>query len=237
MNRRLPVVILTAFAAAALAACSATSSSPASAPSTTAAASTVPAAAIAAAGTVSAKAACGALAVWEAGSSGESVADDATLRQTFADTTQPLSADFAAWTAGIKAGGAGDTANADAVGSDCAAWDVTIFPSPAPDPATTAPPVTAGKTVAAFSGSGIENTPKFTVTDTWKLDYSFDCSGFGSSGNFIVNEDGGSDFSGASVNELGPGKSGSTYAYGDEGTHYLQVNSECSWTVKVTDEG
>jgi hypothetical protein len=75
------------------------------------------------------------------------------------------------------------------------------------------------------------------VTDTWKLDYSFDCSSFGTSGNFIVNEDGGSDFSGASVNRLGTGKSGSTYAYGDAGTHYLQINSECSWSVKVIDEG
>jgi hypothetical protein len=75
------------------------------------------------------------------------------------------------------------------------------------------------------------------VTDTWKLDYSFDCSSFETSGDFIVNEDGGSDFSGASVNQLGTGKSGSTYAYGDAGTHYLQINSECSWSVKVIDEG
>jgi hypothetical protein len=188
---------------------------------------------------VSAKAACQSLATWENGSGTESVADDATLRKAFADTTQPLSADFAAWTSGIKSGGAGDTVNAQRVGSDCAAWNVTIFPSdtPPPAPATTAPPVTAGKTVATFSGSGIENTPKFTVTDTWKLDYSFDCSGFGGNGNFIVSEDGGSDFSGASVNELGPGKSGSTFAYGDAGTHYLQVNSECDWHLSVIDEG
>jgi hypothetical protein len=233
---RLPVIVLMAVAVAGLAACGTASSSTASAPAASPKAS---AKATSAVGTVSALAACKSLAAWENGSSSESVAGDAGLRQTFADTTQPLSGDFAAWTSGIKSGGAGDTANADRLGSDCAAWNVTIFPpdTPQPAPATTAPPVTAGKTVATFSGSGIENTPKFTVTDTWKLDYSFDCSGFGGSGNFIVNEDGGSDFSGASVNGLGLGKSGSTFAYGDAGTHYLQVNSECSWSVKVIDEG
>jgi hypothetical protein len=25
--------------------------------------------------------------------------------------------------------------------------------------------------------------------------------------------------------------------YGDAGTRHLEVNSECSWSVKVTDEG
>jgi hypothetical protein len=238
----LPAAILGAAALFALAACDSSTSSSAAAPASSAsaarvAASTAPKAPAAAPGTVTPLAACKALAAWENGSS-RSVADDASLRQTFQDTSQPLSGDFATWTAGIKSGGADDNANADRVGSDCAAWEVTIFPSasPPPAPATSAPSL-AGKTVATFSGSGIENTPKFTVTDTWKLDYTFDCSSFGTSGNFIVNEDGGADFTGASVNELGAGKSGSTYAYGDAGTHYLQVNSECSWSVKVIDEG
>jgi hypothetical protein len=66
-------------------------------------------------------------------------------------------------------------------------------PSSAP---TSSPPSLAGKAVATFSGSGIQNTPKFTVTDTWKLSYSFDCSSFGFKGNFQVYEDGGIDFSG-----------------------------------------
>jgi hypothetical protein len=107
-------------------------------------------------------------------------------------------------------------------------------PSSAPAPPSSSPPSLAGKTVATFSGSGIENTPKFTVTDTWKLSYSFDCSTFGYKGNFQVYEDGG--FSGVTVNDLATSKSGSTYAYGDAGTHYLEVNSECSWSVKVIDE-
>lgn len=105
-------------------------------------------------------------------------------------------------------------------------------------PAHSAAPAKAVvKTVATFSGYGIENTPRFTVTDTWKLDYSFSCSNYGYAGNFQVYEDGGNDFGGVSVNDLAMSKSSSTWAYSDGGTHYLEINSECSWTVKVIDEG
>jgi hypothetical protein len=103
-------------------------------------------------------------------------------------------------------------------------------------PAPSRAAVAAAKTVATFSGSGITNTAQFTVSSTWKLDYSFDCSNFGYAGNFIVMEDGG--LSGAmNVNELAMSKTGSSYAYNDAGTHYIEVNSECSWTLKVIDEG
>jgi hypothetical protein len=111
---------------------------------------------------------------------------------------------------------------------------------PATHPATeqaSRPVASTSHVVATFSGSGIENTRKFTVTSTWKLDYSFNCQNFGSSGNFIVTEDGGSDFSGVDLNDLAVTKTGSTWAYHDSGTHYLEINSECDWTVKVTDEG
>ena len=74
------------------------------------------------------------------------------------------------------------------------------------------------------------------MTDTWKLTYSFNCAEFGQSGNFQVFEDGGSDFSGVEVNDLAMSKSSSTWAYNDGGTHYLEINSECSWKVKVIDE-
>jgi hypothetical protein len=103
-------------------------------------------------------------------------------------------------------------------------------------PAPSKAAVATAKTVATFSGSGITNTAQFTVSSTWKLDYSFDCSNFGYAGNFIVMEDGG--LSGAmNVNELAMSKTGSSYAYNDAGTHYIEVNSECSWTLKVIDEG
>lgn len=105
----------------------------------------------------------------------------------------------------------------------------------APAPAQHAKAATA-KTVATFKGDGVQSTPQFTVTSNWKLDYSFDCSSFGYAGNFIVMEDGG--LGGAmDVNTLAMSKSSSSYAYGDAGQHYIKVDSECSWTLKVVDEG
>jgi hypothetical protein len=99
------------------------------------------------------------------------------------------------------------------------------------------PPAMAGKTVATFSGSGIENTPQFTVTDSWKLSYSFDCSNFGSKGNFQIYEYAGSSLGGVLANDLAESKSASTMQYGDAGTHHLEVNSECAWHLSVVDEG
>ena len=111
-------------------------------------------------------------------------------------------------------------------------------------PASAAAAATAAQTpaakpvqVAAFSGSGTENTPKFTVGANWAISYAFDCTSFGPQGNFQVFTDGGSDFSGVIVNDLAESKQGITYAYNDPGSHYLEVNSECSWSVKVWDEG
>ena len=103
-------------------------------------------------------------------------------------------------------------------------------PSSVPPPAAPKP-----RTMATFTGSGIQNTARFTVggDGTWRLAWSYDCSALGSSGNFIVNEDGDGDPNGANVNELGPGGHGSTYGYNDAGQHYLSVNSECSWAVAV----
>ena len=102
-------------------------------------------------------------------------------------------------------------------------------------PASTAAAQAVAKTVATFSGSGLTNTPQFTVTSTWKLEYSFDCSDFGQSGNFIVMEDG--SFGAMAVDALALHKAGTSYAYDDAGTHYLEVNTECAWTAKVIDEG
>lgn len=119
--------------------------------------------------------------------------------------------------------------------SAAGARPTTAARSAAHSAAAVAPP--AAKTVATFSGNGTENTAQFTVTGTWKLDYSFSCSDFGGQGNFQVFEDGGQDLNGVEVNALSTGQSGSTMAYGDGGTHYLEVNSECAWTVKVIDQG
>lgn len=99
-------------------------------------------------------------------------------------------------------------------------------------PQVTAPAKPKAKVLATFHGTGDENTPKFTVSGSWKLKWSYNCSSFGADGNFIVLEDN-SFSSGAQVNEEGKTGKGATWSYSDSGRHYLTVNSECNWTVKV----
>lgn len=193
-NRAVPVAAtLAALAVASLAACGPSSSSAASAPAASPKASAAPSSA-SAAGTVSAQAACAALATWENGSSTESVADDATLRKTFAGTTQPLSGAFATWTSDIKAGSALVNVDADLVSLDCTTEGVTVFPSdsaPAAVPASSAPAGTASQVQAlaaaegylgdgqGFSRQGLidqldsASGNNFSVADaTWAVDHS-----------------------------------------------------------------
>ncbi|MGH3189702.1 MAG: hypothetical protein ACRDOL_21060 [Streptosporangiaceae bacterium] len=128
-------------------------------------------------------------------------------------------------------GGKQPAAPAAAVSSPAATAQATATASASASPASV-----KARTVATFTGSGTQKTPRFAVTSTWKLVYSFNCASFGMAGNFQVFEDGGSDFNGVSVNDLAMSKSSSTWAYSDAGSHYLEINSECSWKVKVVDE-
>jgi hypothetical protein len=121
-----------------------------------------------------------------------------------------------------------DVPAASPADSPAAAASAAASSSPAGSP--------AASTVATFTGSGQENTPRFTVTSTWKLVYSFNCSDLGQAGNFAVLEDGGADYSGVSADDLAVSKSASTWGYDDAGTHYLQIDSECAWKVQVVDE-
>jgi len=75
----------------------------------------------------------------------------------------------------------------------------------------------------------------FTTTAAWQLLYSFNCSEFGAPARAEV----------AEGDRVRPGKvlvntrtlrtEGSIRVNGDAGSHYLQVNSPCSWVVKVVD--
>lgn len=88
------------------------------------------------------------------------------------------------------------------------------------------------RTVLTESGNGIKDTAKFTVSGDWDLQYSFDCSNFGQSGNFSVYED----YPDGDIltNELA--KKGTDVTHEHEGgTHWLKVSSECSWKIKVVD--
>lgn len=100
--------------------------------------------------------------------------------------------------------------------------------------ASTAPAVAAGQVLLQLSGSGAKTTQKFTTGSDWDLSYSyFGCPG--GQGNFIVDiSSPGGDFnSNTGINELGSGKTDVTH-YHEGGTFFLDINSECSWKVKVT---
>ena len=99
------------------------------------------------------------------------------------------------------------------------------------EPAKAQTPQTLGK----ISGSGTTTTQKFTAASDWDLNWSYDCSNFGNQGNFqvmIYNGDGSLSFQNALVNQLGKSDSGVEH-YHNAGTFYLEVNSECKWTVGV----
>jgi hypothetical protein len=117
--------------------------------------------------------------------------------------------------------------------------------APAAAPATTKPaapaatPATAkpvSTTVLSSKGSGIKNTAKFTTGKDWSIAWTYNCTSFGSEGNFqiFIYTDGTAD--NVAANALGKKGSDTSPAYDDPGTHYLQINSECAWTIKVTNQ-
>jgi len=99
-------------------------------------------------------------------------------------------------------------------------------------PATT--PAPTPTVLLDQSGSGSVQTKPFTTTGDWTVTYTFDCSAYGSSGNFqtyIDNTDG-SYNTDTGANELAT-SGGNTDYYYDAGEHYIEVNSECSWHITV----
>ncbi len=91
------------------------------------------------------------------------------------------------------------------------------------------------QTLLATSGSGQYQTARYTVggTGDYDIDWTYSEGSMGTSVNFQIYGDGGSDFAVTDPNQLGTGGSGVVHVYNDAGTHYLQVNSEGDWTLKV----
>lgn len=116
--------------------------------------------------------------------------------------------------------------------------------APAPNTAPASSPHTApaSSVLITFSGSGIRNSAPFVVnSSSVTAHYSYSCSAFGSSGNFIADMVSGSPSSGdyddqSIANQLGTGGSQTTTVYPqDQGsTYHLEVNSECSWSITLT---
>lgn len=105
-------------------------------------------------------------------------------------------------------------------------------------PATT--PAAASKTVVLqMSGSGIKTSKTFTVNSTdYSVAYTYDCSNFGTSGNFIadVQQSGNDLFDDSVANTIGDKGGDTTYLHDGPGSGvYISINSECAWTVTVTD--
>lgn len=93
------------------------------------------------------------------------------------------------------------------------------------------------KTLLDISGTGTNTTDKFAVPNSdWDLAWSYDCNGtFTQQGNFIVlvyRADG--VLTGDQVNQLGSNGSSTEHFHDGSGAFYLQITSECSWTVTVT---
>jgi len=95
-------------------------------------------------------------------------------------------------------------------------------------------PVVA-QTLLDISGTGTKSTQKFTAAGDWDMNWSYDCSNFGTQGNFqvmVYNSDGSMSFQNNLVNQLG--KSGTDVEhYHAGGTYYLEVNSECKWKISI----
>lgn len=83
------------------------------------------------------------------------------------------------------------------------------------------------------TGSGIDNTPSFTTSGDWEVDWSYDCSDFGQSSNFgiFVFNSGGS-LSDVAANQHGTKGAGLSNEH-QGGTYYLEVDSPCYWHVIV----
>lgn len=100
---------------------------------------------------------------------------------------------------------------------------------------THAPPAFAPQVLLTLSGSGSETTERFTIggSGDWDVYWSYNEGSTGSTVNFQIFGDGGSDFNFNDPNQLGPGGSGVVHVYSDPGIHYLEVNSEGGWSIKV----
>ena len=98
---------------------------------------------------------------------------------------------------------------------------------------TRAAPPAAPRTLAVFTGSGTKKTKKFDVTsDDWTIAYRYDCTSFGSQGNFQVFVYGDDGMPDVAVNELAAKGTDTTEEH-QGGSFYLEINSECAWTVRV----
>lgn len=93
-------------------------------------------------------------------------------------------------------------------------------------------PAKAAVVLVEKAGNGQWMSPKFGAPGEWTLTYTYDCAAFGYPGNFIVAVVGSDGMPNPVVNELGK-KGGTATTQHTGGQVYLEVNSECAWTVQA----
>lgn len=124
-----------------------------------------------------------------------------------------------------------DKIDAAASSISAAASTPAASESSTPPPASTPAAPAGPQVLLTAKGNGIKNLPAFTTTGSWTLAYAYNCSAFGGQGNFAVTDSG--DNFNVYVNELGA-KGSDTQALDTTGRIKLEVNSECTWTIKAT---
>ena len=126
------------------------------------------------------------------------------------------------------------TINQPALGGPSNAPQAAATTAAAAAPTRAAPPPAPKTLYGPLTGSGIKKSATFTTPAEWTFQYTYDCSNFGSKGNFQVMEyDAAGHLSDILVNELDKAGQDSVPQHADAGGHYLEINSECKWTVTV----
>jgi hypothetical protein len=116
------------------------------------------------------------------------------------------------------------------------AFTIVGLPPPPKPTATPVPQPTPIPSLLNVEGSGEHTTQLFTPSGgEWRIAYAFDCSNFGSFGNFIITVyawDG--EYVDLAANALAGSGRDVTHEH-VSGTFYLKISSECDWHVIVYD--
>jgi hypothetical protein len=93
------------------------------------------------------------------------------------------------------------------------------------------------KSTLIFSKSGTNNstTQSFTTKTNWSLVYNYDCSNnANNSGNFVANVISSNDSTPSESTGQQSGLGSGSNEFNDNGSHYIDIKSNCNWTVDVT---
>jgi hypothetical protein len=101
-------------------------------------------------------------------------------------------------------------------------------------------PKQAAGPIFTQAGTGTAQTATFKVPNNWDFAWHYDCSNFGTSGNFSVQiydyygNNSQLDLDNQGVNQLGPSGTSTEHYHSGGNTKFLKIDSECAWTVTVT---